>query len=98
MTWRLGLGLDSRRAVNDLDHKSESQVARKTESLYNLSFDILIQYNANGCFQFGCLHWKRFSKLFPLVSRVLSVPYVLALAICSCNMFAVLQYNIETEK
>ena len=27
VTWRLGLGLDSRLAANDLDHKSESQVA-----------------------------------------------------------------------
>ena len=45
MTWRLGLGLDSRLAANDLDHKSKSQVARKTKSLYNLSFDISIKYN-----------------------------------------------------
>ena len=37
MTWRLGFELDSRLAANDLDHKSESQVARKTKSLYNLS-------------------------------------------------------------
>ena len=37
MTWRLGFGLDSRLAANDLDHKSESQVARKTKSLYSLS-------------------------------------------------------------
>ena len=102
VTWRLGLGLDSRLAANDLDHKSESQVARKTESLYNFSFDILIKYNASGCFQVWCLHRKRLSKLFPLVSRVLSVPYVLARAIyvhaiCSYRISRV-QYNIETEK
>ena len=45
VTWRLELGLDSRLAANDLDHKSDSQVTRKTKSLYNLSFDISIKYN-----------------------------------------------------
>ena len=45
MTWRLRLGLGLRLAANDLDHKSESQVAKKTKSLYNLSFDISIKYN-----------------------------------------------------
>ena len=60
VTWRLGLGLDSRLAANDLDHKSESQVARKTKSLYNLSFDISIKYN----FSISCSIQWFFSSAF----------------------------------
>ena len=60
VTWRLGLGLDSRLAANDLDHKSESQAARETKWLYNLSFDISIKYN----FSISCsIHWF-FSSAF----------------------------------